>query len=120
MVGELYIGGLRLTSGYLNRSELNQEKFIENPYVTPEDKAEGINTRLYKSGDLVRRRSDGHLIFMGRTDSQVKLRGFRVELAEIESLLQHAWIPCRVSRDRILAPTMCRGTACVGGGTEKR
>lgn len=88
MVGELYIGGLRLTSGYLNRSELNQEKFIENPYVTPEDKAEGINTRLYKSGDLVRRRSDGHLIFMGRTDSQVKLRGFRVELAEIESLLQ--------------------------------
>lgn len=88
MVGELYIGGVQLTEGYLNRSELNQEKFIRNPYVTPEDKAKGVNTRLYKSGDLVRRRPDGHLIFIGRVDNQVKLRGFRIELSEIETLLQ--------------------------------
>ena len=88
MVGELYIGGVQLTRGYLNRPELNQEKFIENPYVTSEDKAVGVNLWLYKSGDLVRRRPDGHLIFMGRADSQVKLRGFRIELAEIETLLQ--------------------------------
>ena len=88
MVGELYIGGVQLTEGYLNRPGLNQEKFIENPYVTPEDKAKGVNTRLYKSGDWVRRRPDGHLIFMGRVDNQVKLRGFRIELSEIETLLQ--------------------------------
>ena len=88
MVGELYIGGVQLTVGYLNRPGLNQEKFIENPYVTPEDKAKGVNTRLYKSGDWVRRRPDGHLIFMGRVDNQVKLRGFRIELSEIETLLQ--------------------------------
>lgn len=88
MVGELYIGGVQLTEGYLNRPGLNLEKFIENPYVTPEDKAKGVNTRLYKSGDWVRRRPDGHLIFMGRVDNQVKLRGFRIELSEIETLLQ--------------------------------
>lgn len=88
MIGELYIGGLQLTKGYLNRPQLNQEKFIENPYVTDEDKAKGMNTILYKSGDLVRRRPDGHLIFMGRADNQVKLRGFRIELSEIEVLLQ--------------------------------
>lgn len=88
MVGELYIGGVQLTEGYLNRPGLNLEKFIENPYVTPEDKAKGVNTRLYKSGDWVRRHPDGHLIFMGRVDNQVKLRGFRIELSEIETLLQ--------------------------------
>ena len=88
VIGELYIGGMKLTSGYLNRSELNKEKFIENPYAVPEDKALGINTFLYKSGDLVKRRSDGHFIFMGRADNQVKLRGFRIELSDIETQLQ--------------------------------
>ena len=88
MTGELYIGGVRLTGGYLNRPDLNREKFVDNPYVTSEDKARGINTRLYRSGDLVRCRPDGHLIFMGRADTQVKLRGFRIELSEIETVLQ--------------------------------
>lgn len=88
MPGELYIGGIQLTDGYLRRPELNQEKFIANPYVTPEDKANQINTRLYRSGDLVTRRMNGHLIFLGRIDNQVKLHGFRIELSEIETQLQ--------------------------------
>ena len=87
MVGELYIGGVKLTDGYINRPELNAEKFVPNPFVSEEDKAKGVNLRLYKSGDLVMRREDGHLIFMGRSDYQVKLNGHRIELGEIEAKL---------------------------------
>lgn len=61
-IGELYIGGVKLTEGYLNRPELNAGKFIPNPFVSDDDKAKGVNLRLYKTGDLVMRRSDGHLI----------------------------------------------------------
>lgn len=79
--GELYIGGAGLARGYLHRRELTAEKFVPNPF------GEG---RLYKSGDLVRYRSDGNLEFIGRLDNQVKLRGFRIELGEIEAILsQH-------------------------------
>ena len=85
MVGELYIGGLQLTSGYIHQDELNQRAFLPNPYQSAEDKALGINDRIYRSGDLVRQTPDGHFIFMGRADQQVKLRGFRIELAEIET-----------------------------------
>lgn len=88
LVGELYIGGLQLTPGYLHRPDLNREKFVCNPYVTLEDKARKVNLTLYKTGDLVKRRSNGHLIFMGRIDNQVKIRGFRIELSEIEAQLQ--------------------------------
>lgn len=84
-VGELYLGGVKLTEGYINRPELNQTKFVDNPYVSKEDKDKGINTRLYRTGDLVMRRSDGHLIFIGRSDNQVKLHGYRIELGDIES-----------------------------------
>lgn len=86
--GELYIGGLQLTAGYINRSSLNREKFVENPFVAPQDKAAGINTKLYKSGDKVMRAPNGHFIFLGRMDSQVKLRGFRIELDEITKQLE--------------------------------
>ena len=85
--GELYIGGLQLTDGYIRRSDLNEEKFVKNPYVFEDDKVKNINTYLYKSGDLVKRNPDGHLTFVGRVDNQVKLRGFRIELSEIEALL---------------------------------
>jgi len=85
--GELYIGGLQLTEGYINRPELNAKVFVNNPYVSEEDKKAGINLRLYKSGDRVIRRSNGHFIFRGRIDHQVKLRGFRIELGEIETAL---------------------------------
>ena len=85
VAGELYIGGSQLTTGYLNRPELNMESFIENPFVSYEDKVRGVNTRLYKSGDLVKRLPNGHLLFLGRTDFQVKIRGLRIELGEIEN-----------------------------------
>ncbi len=84
--GELYIGGAGLARGYLNQPELTGERFIENPFATPDDKAKGYN-RLYKTGDLVRWRSDGNLEYLGRNDCQVKIRGYRIELGEIESAL---------------------------------
>ncbi|MBB5033584.1 Pls/PosA family non-ribosomal peptide synthetase [Prosthecobacter vanneervenii] len=77
--GELLIGGPCLTPGYLNRPELNQEKFISPPW------AEGA--RWYRTGDLVRLDAHDALEFLGRIDDQVKLRGFRIELGEIESVI---------------------------------
>ncbi|MGB3405728.1 MAG: amino acid adenylation domain-containing protein [Microcoleaceae cyanobacterium] len=83
-IGELYIGGAGLARGYLNRSELTAERFIQYP-VSP-NKTE----RIYKTGDLARYLPDGNLECLGRIDHQVKIRGFRIELGEIESLLwQH-------------------------------
>lgn len=79
--GELYIGGDGLARGYLNRPELTAEKFVPNPFS--EDSA----SRLYRTGDLVRWREDATLEFLGRVDLQVKLRGFRIELEEIEAVL---------------------------------
>jgi len=82
--GELHIGGAGLARGYLNRPELTQEKFIPNPF-SQEPKAQ-----LYKTGDLVRYRTDGKIEYLGRIDNQVKIRGFRIELGEIEAVLsQH-------------------------------
>ncbi|MEK6731279.1 MAG: amino acid adenylation domain-containing protein [Pseudomonadota bacterium] len=78
IIGELYIGGISLARGYLNRSDLTAEKFIPNPF------GEG---RLYKTGDLVRWLPDGNLEFIGRIDDQVKIRGYRVECGEVESAL---------------------------------
>ncbi len=79
--GELYLGGDGLATGYLNRPELTAAKFIPHPFSTvPGD-------RLYRTGDMVRYDADGRIEFLGRTDLQIKLRGFRVELAEIEATL---------------------------------
>ncbi|MEI2583978.1 AMP-binding protein, partial [Scytonema sp. PRP1] len=81
--GELHIGGASLARGYLNRPDLTTEKFI-NPFN------DIINTRLYKTDDLVRYLSDGNIEFLGRLDRQVKIRGFRIELSEVETALaQH-------------------------------
>jgi amino acid adenylation domain-containing protein len=80
--GELFIGGEGLARGYVNRPDLNKDKFI-NISIDPE-----TNLRLYRSGDIVRFLEDGRLEFLGRSDNQVKLRGFRIELGEIESVLK--------------------------------
>lgn len=87
IVGELYIGGQGLAKGYLNKRELTAERFIANPFQTEDEKIRGVNSRLYKTGDLVRWHPDGNLEYLGRNDFQVKIRGYRIELGEIENAL---------------------------------
>ena len=90
VIGELYLGGLQLADGYHNRSDLNSRYFIDNPYVSQTDLQNNVNTKLYATGDLVCRKTDGLLYFMGRKDFQVKIRGYRIELGDIENtLLSH-------------------------------
>ncbi|MDZ8034016.1 amino acid adenylation domain-containing protein [Nostoc sp. DedSLP04] len=84
VLGEIYIGGLGVAKGYLNRPELTAQKFIPNPF------SDEPNARLYKTGDLGRYLADGNIEFLGRLDRQVKIRGYRIELPEIEAVLnQH-------------------------------
>ncbi len=84
VAGELYIGGVGLARGYLNNPELTAQQFIADPF-SPDQLA-----RLYRTGDRVRRLADGHLVFIERIDHQVKLRGFRIELSEIEiNIMRH-------------------------------
>ena len=82
--GELLVGGAGVARGYLNRPDLNAEKFIADPFST------ASGARVYRTGDLARYMTDGNIEYLGRMDSQVKVRGYRIELEEIEStLLQH-------------------------------
>ncbi|KAL1925065.1 uncharacterized protein VTP21DRAFT_4719 [Calcarisporiella thermophila] len=79
VTGELYIAGPGVARSYLNRPELTAEKFLENPFM--------LGTTMYRTGDLVRWNADGNLEILGRTDDQVKLKGYRVELGEVSAAM---------------------------------
>ncbi|MFB6366766.1 amino acid adenylation domain-containing protein [Paenibacillus elgii] len=79
--GELYIGGICLARGYLNREELTADRFVPNPFAKEPDR------RMYKSGDLARFLPSGDVEYLGRMDEQVKIRGFRVEPGEVEAVI---------------------------------
>jgi amino acid adenylation domain-containing protein len=79
-IGELHIGGASVARGYLNRPDLTRQRFIPDPFGP-------ASGRLYKTGDLVRRRPDGSIVFTGRVDHQVKIHGLRIEIGEIEAAL---------------------------------
>jgi amino acid adenylation domain-containing protein len=77
--GELLVSGTCLADGYINNQNLTNERFVQHPF--------DASKRAYKTGDLVRKKDDGNLLYLGRIDGQVKVRGYRIELGEIESAL---------------------------------
>jgi amino acid adenylation domain-containing protein len=108
MPGELYVGGAGLARGYLHRPDLTAERFVPHPFSNVP------GARLYRTGDLVRYAEDGNLEFLGRADTQVKLRGYRVEPGEIEDCIrQHAAVSDAVVMAREDTPNDTRLVAYI-------
>lgn len=97
VVGELYVGGLGVTQGYLNRLELTAERFLNHPFDKRSER------KIYSTGDLASYRSDGVIDFLGRADKQVKIRGYRIELNEIRDILNQV---SKVTEGEILVKTL--------------
>jgi amino acid adenylation domain-containing protein len=83
--GEIYIGGAGVARGYLNRAELDAQRFLPDPFARA---AGDADARMYRTGDLARYLPDGRIVFLGRNDQQIKIRGYRIELGEIEAQLR--------------------------------
>nr|WP_163781273.1 amino acid adenylation domain-containing protein [Myxococcus vastator] len=99
VAGELYISGKGLARGYLHAPALTAERFLPNPLSSEP------GARMYKTGDIARQRKDGAIVFMGRSDHQVKLRGFRIELGEVEAaLLAHPAVAQAIAVVREFSP----------------
>jgi amino acid adenylation domain-containing protein len=97
--GEIYIGGPGVARGYRNRPDLTRERFLADPFSSDS------RSRIYKTGDLARRLPDGQLAFLGRVDEQIKVRGFRIEPAEIvKALDEHPAVQASVAVAREIAP----------------
>src|SRR6185295_6008566 len=84
VLGELFLGGDGLARGYLKRPDLTAERFVPSPFAAADGKP---GQRLYRTGDVVRRRPGGEIDFIGRRDGQIKVRGFRIEIGEVEAAL---------------------------------